>query len=92
MISVFSIALIVLMLVSTAVTRFLFSRRMSLLVRIVWTTVVVCPLPGFAWWLAFNSLGAGWGFGLIAIILTVGIGCGTIGGLIWHAFSARVPR
>lgn len=92
MISVFSIALIVLMLVSAAVTRFLFSRRMSLLVRIVWTTVVVCPLPGFALWLAVNSLGSGWGFGLIAMVLTLGIGFGTLGGLIWHAVSARAIK
>lgn len=92
MISVFSIAFVVLMLLSAAIARFLFSRRMSLLVRIAWTTVVVFPLPWFAWWMALNSPGSGWGFALIAILLTVGIGFGTIGGLIWYVVSTRALK
>ena len=42
------------------------------------------PLPATAWWLAFNSLGSGWGFGLIAIALSAIFSFGASMGWLWH--------
>jgi hypothetical protein len=92
MISVFSIAFIGLIFLAAAVTRFFSNRRRPMLVRTVGVVLAVFPLPGFAWWMTFNSPGSGWGFALIAMFLTVALGLGTIGGLIWYAVSARAPR
>ncbi|MBF9152587.1 hypothetical protein [Novosphingobium jiangmenense] len=92
MISVFSIAFIGLMFLAAVATRFFLSRRRPMLVRTVWVLLAVLPLPGFAWWMTFNSPGSGWGFALIAMFLTIALGLGIIGGLIWYAVSARAPR
>ncbi|KPF91954.1 hypothetical protein IP81_07820 [Novosphingobium sp. AAP83] len=92
MIFIHRAVLLVLIVLPAVVTRFLLARRAALFVRLIWTLLVVCPLPVFAWWMTFNSLGSGWGFALIAMFLTVAIGLGTIVGLLWHAFSTRAPK
>ena len=46
-------------------------------------------LPVAAWWFAFNSLGSGWGFGLIAIFVTIGALLGLSVGILW-AFCSRI--
>ena len=58
-------------------------------VKLLVLTASLVPLPVFAWWMAFNSLGSGWGFGLIATLLSVIIGLGAIVGWIWHSLSRR---
>lgn len=68
-----------------AITKFVLARPWRARIRLLALSLSFVPLPAFAWWMAFNSLGSGWGFGLIAFaqsaIFSFGVGMGWL----WHS-------
>jgi len=64
--------------------KFILARQWLLRARVVVLAAILLPLPAVAWWAAFNSLGSGWGFGIIAIMLSMPVCFGIFGGAVWH--------
>jgi hypothetical protein len=46
--------------------------------------VLILGPAGFAWWMAFNSPGSGWGFAIIALMISAITMFGLAAGMLWH--------
>lgn len=79
LIVVFAVVLI------AALTKLVLARQWRARIKLLVLSVGLVLLPATAWWMAFNSLGSGWGFGLVAIALTAIFSFGASMGWLWHA-------
>lgn len=69
--------------------QFLWRRPWLIASRMLLSLMVVMGPPALAWNIALTSLGSGWGFGLIALILSAASFFGAIMGWIWFSLSRR---
>ena len=69
------------------ITKVVLARSWRMRAKLAVLIVGLTSWPAFSWWMAFNSLGSGWGFGLVAIFLSVIVGFGVIIGSIWHLLA-----